>query len=91
MAGPLQKYKSAFENVITELLKFEELRHFMAHGLDVQPPSNVIQQIGDLILKQVDEIPPSAVPVELETDADGRIHLGGGYFIGGAVEKPPKG
>lgn len=33
MAGPLQKYKSAFENVITELLKFEELRHFMAHGL----------------------------------------------------------
>jgi len=33
MSGPLQKYKDEFEKVITELLKFEELRHFMAHGL----------------------------------------------------------
>jgi hypothetical protein len=33
MPGPLQKYQAEFEKIIVELLEFEELRHFMAHGL----------------------------------------------------------
>lgn len=33
MPGPLARYKDEFEQVITELQRFEEIRHFMAHGL----------------------------------------------------------
>ena len=76
---------------LCRFVRFEILKDTIRLRKDVQPPSNVIQQVGDLILKKIDKVPPSAVPIELETDADGRIHLGGRYFIGGAVEKPPKG
>jgi hypothetical protein len=33
MPGPLAKYKADFERISAELQQFEELRHFMAHGL----------------------------------------------------------
>ena len=33
MPGPLAIYGERFESVISRLLEFEEIRHFMAHGL----------------------------------------------------------
>jgi hypothetical protein len=33
MRGPLAKYQSDFENIVGELQQYEQLRHFMAHGL----------------------------------------------------------
>ena len=44
-------------------------------------PRNVIYQQGDLILTRVDEIPPGAVPVEIERPPDGGIPLGGGHTL----------
>jgi hypothetical protein len=55
---------------------------------DAEPPSPVIPiprevyiQQGDLILHKIDEIPPGAVPVEVQRLPDGGIPLGGGHVI----------
>jgi len=44
-------------------------------------PTNVVYQQGNLILRNVDEIPPGAVPVDVEPLPDGRIPLGDGHFL----------
>ena len=44
-------------------------------------PTNVVYQQGNLILRKVDEIPPGAVPVDVEPLPDGRIPLGDGHFL----------
>lgn len=44
-------------------------------------PDNEMYQQGDLILQKVDEIPPDAVPVNVERLPDGGIPLGGGYTL----------
>lgn len=76
---------------LCRFVRFEILKDTIRPRKDVPLQSTVIKQIGDLIVKKADEIPPNAKPVELETDAEGRVHLGGGYFLRRAVEKPPNG
>jgi hypothetical protein len=44
-------------------------------------PNNRIIQIGNLILKKIDEIPPGAVPVQIERLPDGGIPIGDGYVL----------
>jgi len=44
-------------------------------------PTNMIYQQGNLILRKVDEIPRTAVPVNVERLPDGRIPLGDGHFL----------
>ncbi len=44
-------------------------------------PKTVVYQQGNLILQKVDEIPPGAVPVDVEPLPDGRIPLGDGHFL----------
>jgi len=44
-------------------------------------PTNMIYQQGNLILRKVDEIPRTAVPVNVEWLPDGRIPLGEGHFL----------
>lgn len=44
------------------------------------PKEHYIQQ-GDLILQKVNEIPPDAVPLEVEELPDGGIPLGGGHTL----------
>jgi hypothetical protein len=73
---------------LCQFVRFEILKDTKWPRKNVPPPSNVINQIGDLILKKVDEIPPDAIPVELETDSDGKVHLGDGYFLGRAAGDP---
>jgi hypothetical protein len=48
-------------------------------------PSAAIHQIGDLMLVKVDELPPGRVPDEIDPLPNGRIPLGGEFFI----EPPP--
>lgn len=47
-------------------------------------PQNVIYQVGDLILRKVDEIPAGAVRVDAEKLPNGGISLPSGYVIGSA-------
>ncbi|MBI4903354.1 MAG: hypothetical protein HY820_06955 [Acidobacteria bacterium] len=44
-------------------------------------PTTVVYQQGNLILRRVDEIPRDAIPVTIARLPDGRIPLGGGYFL----------
>ena len=44
-------------------------------------PTNMIYQQGNLILRKVDKIPRSAVPVNVERLPDGRIPLADGHFL----------
>ena len=44
-------------------------------------PDNVIYQVGDIILKKVDNIPSDAVQINVERLPDGGIPLGGGYVL----------
>jgi hypothetical protein len=44
-------------------------------------PTNMIYQQGNLILRKVDEIPRTAVPVNVERLPDARIPLGDGHFL----------
>jgi len=44
-------------------------------------PTNMIYQQGNLILRKVDEIPRTAVRVNVERLPDGRIPLGDGHFL----------
>ncbi len=44
-------------------------------------PGNRVYQIGNLILEEVDEIPPEAVTVLIERLPDGGIPLGDGYVL----------
>ncbi len=62
--------------VRTEILKDQ------APARKVVPiPGRVIYQQGDLILEKVDEIPPDAVPVDVNKRLDGGIDLGGGHVL----------
>lgn len=47
----------------------------------VSEPKKVIHQQGDLILVKIDELPPDAVPIEIERLPDGGIPLGGGHVL----------
>jgi len=50
-------------------------------------PKSIINQIGDLILTKVDQLPPGARPLKVDPLPDGRIPLGDGYFIAPAQKE----
>lgn len=74
--GPLALYR------LCRFVRVSVLRDDLRPRKVIPKPSAVIHQVGDLILKRVDEIPPDAVPVKPERTPDGGIKLPGGYIIG---------
>lgn len=66
---------------LCRFVRFEILKDTATPRKDVPIPSAIVHQIGDLILTNVDEIPPDAVRVKVEKLPDGSIPLGGGYAI----------
>lgn len=73
--GPLALYRLAQFTRIQVLKDDPPLRKVLPI------PTNVVYQEGNLILRKVDEIPPGAVPVDVEPLPDGRIPLGDGHFL----------
>jgi len=61
--------------------RMELLKDIPSSGKEVPSPTANIRQIGDLMLKAVAELPPGCVPIDADAGADGRIPLGGGYFV----------
>ncbi len=47
----------------------------------VPTPKNEILQMGELIMKRVDKLPPGAKPIEGKRLPNGDIDLGGGYIL----------
>jgi hypothetical protein len=71
------------------LALFRLCRFVRTEILKDQPPARkivpiagrIIRQQGDLILEEVDRLPPDAVPIEVEKRPDGGIDLGGGHVL----------
>lgn len=73
--GPLAMFRLC-RFVRIQILKDQPIPRKM-----VPIPGNVIYQQGNMILKKVDQIPPDAVPVEVERLPDGGIPLGWGHAL----------
>lgn len=74
---------------LCRFVRFEILKDTVKPRSDVPSQTTSIIQVGDMILKKVDEIPPNATPVEVNRLPDRRVDLGGGYFLGRAADDPP--
>jgi hypothetical protein len=73
--GPLALFR------LCRFVRTKILKHEPPPRKFVPLPKNVIYQVGDLILTQVDEIPPDAVSKKIERLPDRGIPLGGGYVL----------
>ncbi len=62
-------------------VRIELLKDIASPRNGMPSPTANIRQIGDLMLKAVPELPPGCVPIDVDADVDGRIALGGGYFV----------
>jgi hypothetical protein len=74
-AGPLVLYRLA------QFTRIQVLKDDPPPRKVLPIPTNMIYQQGNLILRKVDEIPPGAVPVNVERLPDGRIPLGADIFL----------
>ena len=79
--GPLALFR------LCRFVRTEILRDVTTPRTAVPIPQNVIYQVGDLILRKVDEIPAGAVRVSAKKLPDGAISLPQGYVLH-PVEKP---
>lgn len=71
--GPLALYK------LCRFVRFEVMKDRIRPRKEMPEQQKSIYQQGDLILQKIDQLPPSAVPLEIERQPDGGIPLGGGY------------
>lgn len=71
--GPLAMFR------LCRFVRHEVLKEPSVPRKIVPLPKEHYQQVGDLILQKVSGVPDGAVPIERLPD--GRIPLGGGYFI----------
>jgi len=79
--GPLALFR------LCRFVRITILKDPVTPRMVVPIPDNVLYQQGDLVLKKVDEISPSALPVEIELLPDGGTPLGGGHVLYGADKK----
>ena len=79
--GPLALYRLA------QFTRIQVLKDDPPSRKVLPIPTNMIYQQGNLILQKVDEIPRSAVPVNVERLPDGRIPLGDGHFLASKYEE----
>ena len=73
--GPLALFQ------LCRFVRYTILQDQPASRESVPEPQKVIHQQGDLILVKIDELPPDAVPVEIERLPDGGIPLGRGHVL----------
>jgi len=68
---------------LCRFVRIEILKDAAAPRKPFPMPTRIVYQQGDLILQQLDEIPPDFVPVEVERLPDGGIALGHGHVLRG--------
>jgi hypothetical protein len=73
--GPLALYRLA------QFTRIQVLKDDPTPRRVLPIPKTVVYQQGNLILQKLDEIPPGAVPANVEPLPDGRIPLGDGHFL----------
>jgi len=71
--GPLALYK------LCRFVRFEIMKDTIRPRKNLPEQQKFIYQLGDVILQKIDQLPPSAVPIEIERLPDGSIPLGNGY------------
>ncbi len=81
--GPLAMFR------LCRFVRTEILKDDVAPRKVVPIPRERYLQQGDLLLREVKEIPADAVPVEVEALPDGRIPLGRGHFLGSTDKGKP--
>jgi hypothetical protein len=79
--GPLALFR------LCRFVRIKVLKDPVAPRKVLPVPRNVLYQQGDLILKKIDQIPPDAVPVDIDPLPDGGIPLGGGHVLYPADKK----
>lgn len=73
--GPLALFQ------LCRFVRFTILKDQVTLRKPVPEPQRAIIQQGDLILLEIDELPPDAVPIEIDRLPDGGIPLGGGHVL----------
>lgn len=66
---------------LCRFVRFQILKDPNTSRKIVPIPKNEILQMGELVMKKVDKLPPDARPVEVKRLPDGSIDLGGGYIL----------